>query len=252
MTTRRSATLVEGDLESRNLARTLGREVAATRRRRRWNQTQLGCQVGLSRARISEIERGEGRTAPLESWVRLGIVLHRPLGVALAREIADPSPADAGHLDAQELVLRTVRSTGRERSFELPSHPGASRYSTDVGVRDDAARVLALLEIWNRFDDVGRGARSTDQKLADTEGVAIAFGHGRPYRVASCWLLVDTAANRNLVARYREILKTRFPGSSSAWVAALVTGAPIPDRPGIAWVDLRTRRIVPLRWRTGS
>ena len=249
MPARRPTVLVEGELESRNLARTLGREVAVTRRRRRLTQTALGSRVAVSRARISEIERGEGRTAPLETWVRLGMVLGRPLGVSFAREIADPTPADAGHLDAQELVLRIVRATGRERFFELPTRPAVTRHSADVGVRDDDARVLILIEIWNRFDDVGGGTRSTDQKVGEAEGVAIAFGHGRPYRVASCWLMVDSAANRALVARYPEVLRTRFPASSRAWVAALTSRAPIPDRPGIAWVDVRTKRIVPLRWR---
>jgi hypothetical protein len=124
----------------------------------------------------------------------------------------------------------------------------AGPYSTDIGARDDIERVLLLLEIWNRFDDVGRGARSTDRKVADAEALAIAIGHGRPYRVASCWLLIDSAANRALLARYTTVLRTRFPGSSRAWVSALIHGTPIPTQPGIAWLDVRGGRIVPVRW----
>jgi len=210
------------------------------------SQTRLGERVGLSRARISEIERGDGAVSSLEMWVRLGMVLGRPFGGSFARELT-PEPADAGHLAGQELTLRIVRSTGRTGTFELPG-ARVTPYSTDVGVRDDLARVLILLEIWNRFDDLGRGARSTDRKIAEAEALAIAIGHGRPYRVASCWLLVDSAANRALVARYSMILRTRFPASSRAWVAALVDGAPIPDHAGIAWLDVRGGRIVPIRW----
>src|SRR3954471_18415457 len=186
------------------MAGTLGGEVRATRRRRRMTQAQLGMRVGLSRSRISEIELGEGETVPLGTWVRIGMALGRPFGGSLARDLV-PEPADAGHLAGQELLLRIVHRTTRTGSFEVPSMR-VTPFSTDVGVRDDTARVLALIEIWNRSDDLGRGVRSTDTKVADAEALAIAIGAGRPYRVASCWLLIDTAANRALLARYSSIL----------------------------------------------
>jgi hypothetical protein len=65
-----------------------------------------------------------------------------------------------------------------------------------------------------------------------------------------CWLLVDTAANRRLVARYPEILEARFRGSSVGWVRCLADGAPPPREPGLAWIDPRSNRIVPLRRRS--
>jgi DNA-binding XRE family transcriptional regulator len=237
---------VAGEVEARRLAGTLGTDVRTTRRRRRMSQSQLGARVGLSRSRVSEIELGEGSTLPLETWVQLGMALGRPFGGSFARDLI-AEPADAGHLAGQELLLRIVHRTGRTGSFELPGMR-VTPFSTDVGVRDDLARVLLMTEIWNRFDDLGKGARSTDQKLAEAEALAIAVGEGRPYRVASCWLLIDSAANRALVVRYSAILRTRFPGSSRAWVRALVDGAPIPERPGIAWLDVRGGRIVPIRW----
>jgi hypothetical protein len=67
--------------------------------------------------------------------------------------------------------------------------------SVDVCVRDDANRTLILQEIWNRFDDFGRAARSSDRKAAEAAELAIGLGSERPYRVALCWLLVDNAAN---------------------------------------------------------
>ena len=77
----------------------------------------------------------------------------------------------------------------------------------------------------------------------------VAARTGLAYRVALCWLLVDTAANRRLVARYPEILKSRFPGSSFGWARCLTDGSPPPDESGLAWVDPRSSRIVPLRFR---
>ncbi len=246
---RRTSLQAEGDREAARIAATLGREVRATRRQRRLTQAQLGERVGLSRSRMGYIERGAGLGAPLLTWVRLGIALRRPFGASLSRDLEPQAPADAGHLEAQELLLELTRKTGRGGSFEMPTRPDNPLHSVDVPVRDDRERVLVLNEIWNRFEDVGKAARSTDRKLAEAARIAVALGGADPYRVAHCWLLVDTAANRALVARFPEILAARFPGSSVAWVRALTHGDPIPHEPGIAWIDLRTRRLVPMRLR---
>ena len=80
------------------------------------------------------------------------------------------------------------------------------------------------------------------------EMTAIAIGNGRPYRVASCWVVRATARNRALFAKYAVSLRTRFPGSSAAWVRALtVPGAEIPKQPGIVWCDVRATRL--FAWR---
>lgn len=248
--TKRTDAAVHGDALSAAIAATLGREARTTRRRQRWTQQQVAHSIGISRSRYADIERGEGATAPLETWTRIGAALGRPLAVAFSRDIEQPEPRDAGHLAAQELVLRLARSNGRATSFELPTRPADPARSTDVGLRDDALRTLILLEIWNRLDDMGAAARATDRKVAEAAAqAAFAGGDDQPFRVAACWLLVDTAANRRLVARYPEILRTRFPGSSVRWVAALTSGTAPPAEPGVAWVDPRAGRIVPLRLR---
>jgi transcriptional regulator with XRE-family HTH domain len=247
---RRSDAALQGDGLSAAIAATLGREARATRRRRRLTQQRLADAIGISRPRYAEIERGEGATAPLETWTRIGAALGRPLAVSLSRDIDPPEPRDAGHLAAQEVVLRRARSHGRTASFELPTRPADPARSTDVGLDDDAIRTLILVEIWNRLDDVGAAARATDLKVAETAAAAaFAGGDGAPYRIASCWLLVATAANRRLVAAYPEIFRTRFPGSSAGWARALAEGAAPPLEPGIAWVDTRAGRIVPMRLR---
>jgi transcriptional regulator with XRE-family HTH domain len=247
---RRSDAALQGDGLSAAIAATLGREARATRRRRRLTQQRLADAIGISRPRYAEIERGEGATAPLETWTRIGAALGRPLAVSLSRDIDPPEPRDAGHLAAQEVVLRRARSHGRTASFELPTRPADPARSTDVGLDDDAIRTLILVEIWNRLDDVGATARATDLKVAETAAAAaFAGGDGAPYRIASCWLLVATAANRRLVAAYPEIFRTRFPGSSAGWARALAEGAAPPLEPGIAWVDTRAGRIVPMRLR---
>jgi len=247
---RRSDAALYGDALSAAIAAALGREARATRRRRRLTQQRLADAIGISRPRYAEIERGDGATAPLETWTRIGAALGRPLAVNFSRDIDQPEPRDAGHLAGQELVLRLARTHGRTASFELPTRPTDPARSSDVGLRDDAIRTLILVEIWNRLDDLGAAARATDRKVAEAAAPAVFAGaDDEPYRVVSCWLLVDTAANRRLVARYPEILRSRFPGSSVGWVRALTLGTGPPGDPGIAWADTRAGRLVPLRLR---
>ena len=249
---RRTDAEVQAARESARIGATLGSDLQRTRKRRRMTQAALGERIGLHQTRISEIEGGHGATAPLETWIALGIAVDRPLAVSFSRDIHPDETRDAGHLAAQELVLRLARQHGRHADFELPTRPSDPARSIDVALRDDTARALIVVEIWNRLDDLGAAARATTRKAFEAEGPAVlAARDGPPYRVAICWLLVDTAANRRLVARFPEILEARFPGSSLGWVRCLVDGAPPPNEPGLAWIDPRSGRIVPLR-RRGS
>ena len=250
---RRTDAEVQAARESARIGATLGSDLQRTRKRRRLTQEALGERIGLGQVRISEIEGGHGATAPLETWIALGIAIDRPLAVSFSRDIEPDEPRDAGHLAAQELVLRLARQHGRRADFELPTRPSDPARSIDVALCDAASRALIVVEIWNRQVDLGAAARATTRKASEAEGLAVlAAGAGPPYRVAICWLLVDTAANRRLVGRYPEILESRFPGSSLSWVRCLVDGAPPPNAPGLAWIDPRSGRIVPMRRRGPS
>ena len=240
----RSQDQFDGDREASVLAATLGGEVKRSRKRRRLTQRQLAARVGLEQSRMSEIELGARATLPLGTWVRIGMALDRPLAATLSRELA-PEPRDAGHLAAQELLLRLARANGRTGLFELPTRPSDPSRAMDAGLRDDEHRVLLRVEIWNRMDDLGRAMRDSDRK--DAEAATHAEFADPRYRVATCWLLVDTAANRALVKRYPEILRARFTGSSSAWARALGQGREPPIAPGVCWIDPRAGRITALR-----
>ncbi len=251
---RTTAEATAGTREAQSIAATLGRDARLTRGRLRLTQQAVARRMGVSRTRYAEMERGEAATAPLELWVKLGAALGRSLAVALSRDTtADGSstdPRDAGHLAAQELVLKLGRAHGRRAAVELATRPHDPSHAADVVLRDDPRRTLLLIEIVNRAGDLGAAARSTDRKAAELEGFAIlAGGDDGAYRVTSGWLLVDTAANRQLVARYPEFLRARFPGSSAAWARALMEGMAPPAEPAIGWIDPRSGRIFPMRWR---
>jgi transcriptional regulator with XRE-family HTH domain len=242
----RSAAVIEGVREAQALAATLGGAIRAAREARRMTLESLASRVGLSRARLSQIERGEGTGTPLRTWIALGIALDRPLAVGFSKPLdAMRGPVDAGHLDIQEHVLGLARATGRHGTFELPTRPTDPSRSTDVGIRDDRHRVLIQAECWNTFGDLGAAVRATNRKAAEAAAHAIATAAGdvAPYRVATLWVVRASAGNRTLVTRYPHVIDAAFPGSSRRWVATLNVGEPPPSEPGLVWYDPGTRRL---------
>jgi hypothetical protein len=204
--------------------------------------------VGVHQSLISRIELGRGRAVPLETWIAIGIVLGQPLAISLSRPLGEVrAVVDAGHLEIQEHLLRLARSTGRAASFELPTRPSDPSRSIDVGIRDVRNRVLIIEEAWNTFGDLGAAIRATNRKSAEAADLAATIDAGPPYRVATVWIVRASATNRSLLARYPEIVRAAFPGSSSDWVACLTTSAAPPGDAGLVWFDPGTRRIHPRR-----
>ena len=200
----------------------------------------------MSRARLSQIERGNGAGTPLQAWIALGIALGRPLAISFSRPLGESRlPLDAGHLEIQEHVLRLAHATGRRGTFELPTRPADPARSTDVGLRDDRHRALIQVECWNTFGDLGAAIRATNRKSAEASAHAIATtpGDAEPYRVATVWVVRATATNRRLLATYPHIIDAAFPGSSRNWSRALTDGASPPAEPGLVWFDPATGRV---------
>jgi transcriptional regulator with XRE-family HTH domain len=244
---RRTSAALAGARETQALSASLGGEVRTSRRLLRMTQEALGARVGLRPARIGEIERGEGATASLATWISLGIALERPLAISLSRR-SGGELKDAGHLAIQELVLRLARESGYDASLELPVGRAWHPFSIDVVLRDRPRRTLVLDEIWNRLDDFGAALRNHDRKVDELERLALLqSGDGPSFRVAACWVMRATAANRAIVARYPEVIRTRFPGSSRAWLKCLVHRAPAPLAPGLVWADVGASRLFEVR-----
>ena len=208
------------------------------------HQRSLAAKVGISQARLADIEAGRAAGTPSEVWFALADALGRYLRFEFARDPQTPL-ADAGHLEIQELVLKLAKPAGWQRAFEARSRSSGSDLSVDVRLLDRARRRLAVVECVNTLGDLGSSTRASERKLRDAEEFAVAIaGDGPPFRVGLCWIVRDTKSNRELVNRYPQIFETRFPGSSTQWVRALTTpDGPLPGQPGLVWCDLRATRI---------
>ena len=164
--------------------------------------------------RTRRVEHGRSGDISIDTLQRVALASGRPLRLELERD-REEEPRDAAHLAIQELVMRVARAAGYRATFELPTRPADPSRSVDVGLRDDRRRLLVLGECWNRFGDVGAGARSSDRKRAEAERLAGVFGGEDPDEVRSCWIVRATPLNRALVARYPELFAaSRAPRNS--------------------------------------
>lgn len=235
----------ESDREAARLtdamALALGARVRLGRKRLRLTQAELADRLGVHQSWVSRIELGRGGSVTLEMWIQIGVVLGQPLAVSLSRPVGETrQPVDAGHLQMQEALLRSARTSGRTATFELPTRPSDPSRSIDVCVRDARHRVLFIEEAWNTFGDVGAAVRSTSRKIAEAADLAATIDDGPAYRVAAVWVVRDNPSNREVIRRFPEVIASAFPGSSRDWVRALTTSQAPPERPGIVWYDAST------------
>jgi transcriptional regulator with XRE-family HTH domain len=239
MRKRRGAVPTEAARRWQERRATIGRTVRSMRMLRGWTQADLGERSGMGRMMVSRIEGGMS-AIDADVLERLGVAFGVPVLLGFGRDPME-DVADAGHLAIQELALRLARAAGFTAQFELATRPQTPRHSIDVAVADDRRRIAIVIECWNTFGDIGAAARSTARKVAELEALVARWGED--IAVSSVWIVRDTARNRELIARYPEVFRSRFPGSSVAWVAALTAGGPIPTDAGLVWCDLRATRI---------
>lgn len=243
---RRSELPAEAQRLNREQCARLGREIRASRLRRKLTQAQAAARARISRSTWSRIENGRGAGQTIDAWQRVGLAVGRPLRIDFGSDPEESATSDGGHLEGQELILRLMRATGHRRFVELPTRPADSRRAIDIVALDDRRRSMLVVQVWNTFGDLGSAVRGFDRELAATAEVAAGMGFPDA-TITGCWAVVDNRANRALVARYPEFFATRFPGSSFAWARAIRTGAPPPQAAGIVWLDLRRGELVARR-----
>lgn len=249
---KRTAAAISGARLAASAAARAGQVVREARKRRRLTQATLARRLGISRARIAAIEAGGGGGAPAETWFAIA----QGLGLFFKFEFArDPLQelVDAGHLAMQELVIRLAKAAGWEVQFEAESRSWGVGRSIDVRLIDRGRRAIVIVECWNTFGNVGGAARSSNAKVSQALEQAVAIAGDRdPFTVNVVWVIRDTQANRELLARYAHVFAAKLPGPSAAWVAAVTTDAPVPERPGLIWSDVNATRLFARRRGRGA
>lgn len=142
-------------------------------------------------------------------------------------------------------MIRTARSGGWLPMPEAPVDPLAFRSrSVDVLLARSSRGEIAVVEVWDWFDDVGAAMRSLDGKVdAAGRGGAAA---GR--RAAGLWVIRATRRNRALVAELNAVFSAKFPCAGSDWLRALrEPDRPMPAGNGFVWADVSGSRLFAAR-----
>lgn len=238
------------DRQSDELAARLGLMLRDARQQRRITQREASHIAGLSPSTWSWLEKARDGRVTLATMGRAAIALGSSLNVYLKQASAAGQPRDAVHLRNQELVLRTAEP-GRWQALpeEMIDREARTSRAADVllcrAIRGQAT-CYVLIEIWDWFADVGESARDWGRRLDAVERYAIARMVGDdPLPITSgCWVIRATQRNRRLVNEHRAFFRSRFPGSASAWLAALGNpAAPMPGQPAILWATVNGDRL---------
>jgi transcriptional regulator with XRE-family HTH domain len=191
----------------RQMVSDLGRDLREARVAAGLSQATVGRAAGLSRSRVSRIERGHVLRVPLLTLARvLGVV-----GLELsARAFAAGQPIrDRAHLDLLER-LRSRLGPGVGWQVEVPLPIPGDQRTWDALIACTARRIGVEAEM-----------RPTDLQ-ALTRRVALKRRDGGVDCVVL--LLADTRWNRAVIREHRESLRSSFPVDGRSALAALAAG----------------------------
>src|SRR2546423_3689255 len=215
---RAGAAETAGRRRSRVLATRLGRSVGEARGIAGIDQRELGRRVRLSQSEVSRLERGLGFNAGLDTWACVAAALGYDLAAFIEYVPGTTLPRDYEHLKRQRLVIDTAKPGGWQATVEQRIDPDWERSpSIDVLLTRVARREIAVVEVWNLFDDVGAAFRGLDAKVAKVAGLARAGTE----TVSSLIVVRGTRRNRRLVHEFRSLFRAHFPASSAEWLKAL-------------------------------
>jgi transcriptional regulator with XRE-family HTH domain len=237
---------VAGRRRAQSIAGRLGVALRDTRQSSGISQAVAATQAGISQPRWSELERGLGASASLETWAVVAAAVSEQLVGYLEHAPGAERPRDIEHVRRQNAVIEVAHLGGWVARPELAIDTGPARSrSIDVALLREEHHEAAVVEIWDWFDDVGASLRGLDGKKV---GLAARLNQARgpSWRVGGLFVIRDTRRNRALTVELRALFAARFSGSSRDWLRALGDGAPaapMPSLDGYVWSDARGRLI---------
>jgi transcriptional regulator with XRE-family HTH domain len=213
---------------------------------------------GLSPSTWSWLEIGHDGRVTVATLNRAASVVGTELNLFLSSATSTSQPRDAIHLRGQELVLR-VADSGDWKGLpeEFIDRDARTSRAVDVLLHRRThvqPACYALIEIWTWFADVGAAIRDWGRRLEAVDRYAMArmVGDVPVPRISGCWIVRATRRNRQLLREHRNFFRSRFPGSSRAWLDALTDPAtPMPGKPAILWMSVAGDRLFPARFGQG-
>jgi transcriptional regulator with XRE-family HTH domain len=233
-----------GRKRSGYLAQRIGIGLKESRTAMRLTQAEAADRAGVSQGFWSLLERGRSATASLETLAACAAAVGTQLAAFVEAVPGADLPRDVEHLRRQHLVTVVAAGGGWIARPERPIDPLARRSrSIDVELERVVRREMAVVEIVDLLTDGGEAMRGLADKVA-----AVRRDAGKDSTVAGLLILRSTSRNRGVVREFSDLFAGRFPGSSSAWLAALRDPArPMPTADGVVWSSGDGNRLVAAR-----
>ena len=249
---RRSGTqLIGSRRRALYLAQRLGTSLREARLAAGLKQQRVAELTHVSQPEISRLERGEGATASILTWAAVAAASGTELAAFLEEMPGASRPRDYEHLKRQQVVAEFAKPGGWRAAIEHGVTSGHGRQrSIDVLLERPSRREIAVVEIWDWFDDVGAAWRGLDAKVAAVrrDRAARELLGADPWRVSGLIVVRATVRNRALVREFAGLFRVRFPARNRAWLAALAShGSAMPDSLGFLWTDVRGTRLFEAR-----
>ena len=205
-------------------------------------QADLAGAAGVSRSHIAGVETG--RVDPsLDLVTRIGDALGLDLQlVGRPPTLIDPRSTDVVHARCSGYADRRFGSSAWMTRREVEVVHGRSHGWIDLLAYHPVTRVLVIVEIKTRLDDIGAIERQLAWYERSAREVAARFGW-RPTRMSS-WLLLLASDEVDMAVRAQpDILRKGFPQRADAMLAIVRGAVPSDDaQRGLAMIDPSSRR----------
>ncbi len=182
-------------------------------------QTQVATRAAVSQPLISQLERGRGRSASIETWSVVAAAVGEQFVGFLEYAPGAGQPRDIEHLRRQSALIAitsaggwlpcpswpligTSRARARSMSPSFDGRPGRwSSSRSGTGSRKSVEPCAGSMERW----------RPSERGLTQ----------GEPWQIRGLFVVRDTRRNRQLISELRPLFTARFTADSRIWLKAL-------------------------------
>jgi transcriptional regulator with XRE-family HTH domain len=205
-------------------------------------QEELARAAGVSRSHIAGVEAARVN-ASLDLVTRIGDVLGLELRLIGVRPtVIEPRPNDSVHARCSGYADRRFRGSGWMTRREVEVVHGRSHGWIDLLAYHPVTRVLVIVEVKTRIEDIGAIERQLGWYERSALAVAAPYGW-RPTRITSWLLLLASDEVDSAVRTNREVLSAGFPQRATDMLGVVSGEVPAEDGlRGLAMIDPSSRR----------